>query len=415
MTQLRHNASPRKSGAAGKIYAVFELLTEICFVAAFIAVFYLVWQFWWTGVKSEQVQNEVLSSVNWEEPKNDGNGSYSIAPPQGGEPPVEPAAAQHGSIVAEMYVPRFGSTWHRNVVQGTEQSQLNLHGTGHYEDTQMPGEKGNFAVAGHRGGYGQPFADVDKFRAGDAIVVRTKNYWFVYKYSGNEIVQPNQTDVLSPVPHYPGKTADNYYITLTTCHPKYGPEADTQRWIAYGQLSYWAKVSDGIPGELATTDSSGKTKFTQNGSPSIAAHLPELSKLFAGLMIFYAVLHVSAAIAWQYPALRRRKRGKSDDRPLESAAVGVAVKTAQSAQRTRSGSVSGRGSGRGDERLENGRRNSLSFFSLIARIQPGVKPVRIIENIVLILAAITALFEWFYPWAATSIPYLSFISHYVSV
>ena len=41
----------------------------------------------------------------------------------------------------------------------------------------------------------------------DAIVVRTKNYWFVYKYSGNEIVQPNQTDVLSPVPHYPGKIA----------------------------------------------------------------------------------------------------------------------------------------------------------------------------------------------------------------
>ena len=82
-----------------------------------------------------------------------------------------------------MYIPRFGDAWERNLVQGTDLAELNLHGLGHYVDSQMPGQVGNFAIAGHRNGYGQPLGDVDKLQPGDAVVVRTKDYWYVYTLS----------------------------------------------------------------------------------------------------------------------------------------------------------------------------------------------------------------------------------------
>ena len=60
-------------------------------------------------------------------------------------------------------------------------------------------------------------------------------------------------------------------ITLTTCEPKYS--TPTHRWISYGELAYWAKVSDGVPKELATTDSSGAVMFSTTETPSIASRI----------------------------------------------------------------------------------------------------------------------------------------------
>ena len=41
---------------------------------------------------------------------------------------------------------------------------------------QLPGQLGNFAVAGHRVGKGEPFLNLDQLRAGDAVVVETKSH-----------------------------------------------------------------------------------------------------------------------------------------------------------------------------------------------------------------------------------------------
>ena len=76
------------------------------------------------------------------------------------------------------------------MVEGTDEAELSLHGLGHYPSTQMPGSVGNFAVAGHRNGYGRPLGDVDLLQEGDAIIVRTKDYWYVYKYTTYKIVTP---------------------------------------------------------------------------------------------------------------------------------------------------------------------------------------------------------------------------------
>lgn len=151
--------------------------------------------------------------------------------------------------MARVYIPRFGDQWERNLVQGTSLVELNQHGLGHYEISQMPGQVGNFAIAGHRNGYGQPLGDVDRLQPGDAIVIRSQDYWYVYQYTNYTIVTPDDGSVIGPNPEHPGEAPTKRMITMTTCEPKY--TTPTHRWISFGELAYWAKVADGIPQELA--------------------------------------------------------------------------------------------------------------------------------------------------------------------
>jgi sortase A len=154
-----------------------------------------------------------------------------------------------GEPIARLHIPRLGEGWARVVVEGTAQVQL-AQGPGHYLDTAMPGEQGNFAVAGHRVGRGSPFLDLDRLRPGDAIVVETAGEWYVYRVLGDpasgsftsdpsgipgmEIVRPSDVDVISPTPGGPADgEAGGAYLTLTTCHPKYSAE---QRLIVHARL-----------------------------------------------------------------------------------------------------------------------------------------------------------------------------------
>ena len=59
------------------------------------------------------------------------------------------------------------------VVEGVSLDDL-AKGVGHYPKTVLPGEVGNFAVAGHRATHGEPFAYLDEVRKGDAVVVETQ-------------------------------------------------------------------------------------------------------------------------------------------------------------------------------------------------------------------------------------------------
>jgi sortase A len=98
------------------------------------------------------------------------------------------------------------------VVEGTGPSALRA-GAGHYPNTPLPGEEGNVAIAGHRTTYGKPFADLDRLKPGDEIVLETPIGKNVYKVSRDPFVVPNTAwDVISQTP--------GHTLTLTTCHPK---------------------------------------------------------------------------------------------------------------------------------------------------------------------------------------------------
>lgn len=95
------------------------------------------------------------------------------------------------------------------VGEGTGEDVLK-YALGHFKDTAMPGEKGNFAVAGHRNfTYAEYFKDLDKLTKGDEIIVKTKSGEYTYLVDSSFIVNPDKVEILEPTKE---KT-----ITLVTC------------------------------------------------------------------------------------------------------------------------------------------------------------------------------------------------------
>lgn len=172
-----------------------------------------------------------------------------------------------GAGIAKIYIPAFGSDYDFTIVEGTSDSDLEI-GPGHYPDTALPGEAGNFAVAGHRVGKGSPFNDLGELQSCDALVIETQQTWYVYRVlpfedeaanwaagkgaearcagvtplpapydaPGKQIVRPSKIDVIAPVPGSDATlTGDEQQklITLTTCHPKFSAK---ERMIIHGVL-----------------------------------------------------------------------------------------------------------------------------------------------------------------------------------
>lgn len=161
-------------------------------------------------------------------------------------PAPEPSAPRTGEAFATIRVPRFGTQWRREVVEGTGLDEL-ARGVGHYAGTALPGQVGNFSVAGHRLTHGSAFTEIDRLRAGDLVGVRTAGSWFLYRVTAHEIVEPGALDVIAPVPDAPGVAPSRALMTLTSCHPLYG---SSQRYVVHAELVRSQPAADGVPDEL---------------------------------------------------------------------------------------------------------------------------------------------------------------------
>jgi sortase A len=178
------------------------------------------------------------------------NGQDPLALPGGDQ-----AGIPLGQGIANIYIPRFGRDYAFTIVQGTGESDLEK-GPGHYVGTALPGQIGNFSVAGHRVGKGEPFLNLDHLKPGDAVIVETKSNWYVYRVMGDvpresftepngqlwtdsngvpgrEVVDPSDGNVILPIPNHPGAVGNVPYMTMTTCHPKF---TATQRMIVHALL-----------------------------------------------------------------------------------------------------------------------------------------------------------------------------------
>lgn len=186
-----------------------------------------------------------------------------------------------GQGFAKIYVPSFGADYAFTIVEGTDPDDLYI-GPGHYPDSQMPGQPGNFAVAGHRVSKGSPFNDLNLLNACDAMIVETQDDWFVYRVlpmsdqragwnpaadprctgvevpggeydglSGRVITVPSDYAQVLPVPGVASATVPSdamRLITLTTCHPQF---SDAERMIIHGELVTSYAKSDGfVPPEM---------------------------------------------------------------------------------------------------------------------------------------------------------------------
>ena len=99
------------------------------------------------------------------------------------------------------------------VVEGTSASALRA-GAGHYPSTPLPCESGNVAIAGHRTTYGKPFAQLDRLKSGDVVILETPVGTCTYEITVEpRIILPTDLSVVE-------NDLTRKMLTLTTCHPK---------------------------------------------------------------------------------------------------------------------------------------------------------------------------------------------------
>lgn len=214
---------------------------ELLITLGVVVLLFCVYQLVWTNVSANAIESDARTQLEeqWTNPRP----TPSPSTPDGQLPEV---AVAPGDSFAIMYVPSLGKSWAKAVVQGVTLDDL--RGTiGHYPKTQMPGEIGNFAVAGHRATNGEPFRDIPDVKVGDKVYIETEDSWFVYTVRSTEIVKPTDVEVILPVPNEPGAIPTEALITLTTCNPRW---ASYERWITYGVLSETRPKSEGPPPEL---------------------------------------------------------------------------------------------------------------------------------------------------------------------
>ena len=209
-----------------------KVLGELMLTIGVVLLLFAFYEAYWTNVESGQLQEEASAHLEeqWRNPRQK----------------LEP---ELGEAFAQLYIPTFGSDYHFAIIEGTNEDDL-LRGPGRYEDSQMPGEMGNFAVAGHRVGKGAPFNDLGKLETCDDIVVETQTERITYRvlpidgeqadcfngippeYShvvGRHITTPGDVSVTNPVPE--SDAAPNREIlTLTTCHPQF---SNAERMIVH--------------------------------------------------------------------------------------------------------------------------------------------------------------------------------------
>ncbi|MEV1128594.1 class E sortase [Agromyces sp. NPDC049794] len=249
-----------RRGGGRRRLSVVGVLGELLVTAGVLILLFLGWQLWWNDAILAGQQSSAASdlSAEWLEEaradRTDGgvaDGTDEQAPVvQDYGDPVVAAAFPDGDPFAIMYVPRFGDDSQRRIAEGIGLGVLNSNalGVGHYPETQMPGEVGNFAIASHRSAYGGGMHEIEQLRLGDAIYIQTRDGWYTYRFRDLEYVTPETVDVLAPVPHHPDLQPTDRLITLTSCNPLY---STAERIIAYGVLESWQPSTAGPPAEIA--------------------------------------------------------------------------------------------------------------------------------------------------------------------
>jgi sortase A len=212
---------------------------QLLITVGVVILLFVVYELWGTGLYTRDQQHQLTQQLTrlWHEPAS----------------PASLKGPRLGSGIAILRIPRLGRHWVFVVVQGTGYEDLKK-GPGHYPGTAMPGQVGNFAVAGHRTTYLHPFYNLDRVRTGDLIYVETRTTWFVYRVQDipgtrarhQEIVDPTDVKVAYPVPDQPNPALRPKVavLTFTTCNPRYSA---AQRLVVHAELVESRPKSQGPP------------------------------------------------------------------------------------------------------------------------------------------------------------------------
>lgn len=215
------------------------LLGEVLVTLGVLVLLYVGWELGWNSFTADRAQQSVAAEVS---DAFAGGSSAAQAPVLApGETPIP------DTVFALLRIPRLGGSEHvLPVYEGTGRDTL-AKGIGHYVGTALPGQIGNLGLAGHRITHGNPLWDIDTIVAGDALVVETRDAYYVYRAVRHVVVAPNRVDVVAPVPEHPGATPTQAWLTLTSFHPKY---SSRERYILFAQLEQTIPRAQGLPASM---------------------------------------------------------------------------------------------------------------------------------------------------------------------
>jgi sortase A len=234
MTSTTAPARPASDRAAGDGWRmVARGVGQLLITCGVVILLFVAYELWFTGFYTQQQQDKIDHQLQ-QQWRGTGPDVSTLSPDK----------VKLGSGIAVLYIPRFGRHYHFVVVEGTGFTDLQK-GPGHYTGTALPGQVGNFYVAGHRTTYLHPFNKIATLRNHDVIVLETKTMWFTYTIENipgtnipwREIVDP--TDVAAaiyPVPDQPdpNKKPTLKLLTFSSCHPEYSAR---QRYVIHAMLT----------------------------------------------------------------------------------------------------------------------------------------------------------------------------------
>jgi sortase A len=219
---------------------------QLLITAGLVILLFVVYELWVTGLYTRAAQHRLEHQLEQQWARHGGGGINS----------VDIAHVPLGSGLAILRIPRFGRGYHMVIVQGVEFADLQK-GPGHQPGTALPGQVGNFYVAGHRTTYLAPFNHIDELRPGDPLVIETRTTWFTYtvetipaghgypRVPWQEIVAPTDIPVTYPVPDQPDPSARPTLrlLTFSSCNPKYSA---AQRIVIHARLTSALPKSRGV-------------------------------------------------------------------------------------------------------------------------------------------------------------------------
>lgn len=284
-----------RSARIDRVARLARIAGELLLTVGAVLLLYVFYEAFWTNLASGRLQAEAASDLEeqWDRTSPDAADAPATA---AAAVPVPPPVPTLGEPFARIHLPTLGEDATHVVVEGTRADDLRT-GPGHYPGTQMPGEPGNTALAGHRNGSGAVFEHLDRLDSCDAIVIETETQWQTYRLlpvepggaerlaaarecltprqvervtggdyahvEGVHITTPDAVDVIAPVPGTadahghdahghganPGtpRAAPEPLLTLTTCHPMY---SNAERLIVHAALVETIAKTDGRPAAL---------------------------------------------------------------------------------------------------------------------------------------------------------------------
>jgi sortase A len=216
----------------------FFSLGEALITLGIVVLLYVIYQLWFTNITADAATERLKTEI---EVSFETETVMSGAQESVGEVPVS-LELNEGFALA--YIPKLKQdVWGEPILSGIQQEQL-ASGIGHYPQTELPGQSGNFAIAGHRATNGEPFAKFEDLKNGDLVIIRTAAGWYTYKLFEDRKIEETEVWVLD---NKPIDTESNQLITLTTCDPRWN---SYQRWAWWGELVDFSSP-DQVPQEIA--------------------------------------------------------------------------------------------------------------------------------------------------------------------